>query len=65
MALFALGGGAALGLAPAALRRLQDAGKRLRQDWGPRIAGGLLAATAAWALGIDLAHRISEWCGLA
>jgi hypothetical protein len=65
MALFALGGGVALGLAPAALRRLQDAGNRLRRDWGPRIAGGLLAATAAWALGIDLAHRISEWCGLA
>lgn len=65
MALFALGSGIALGLAPAAFRKLQDLGNRLRKDWGTRIAGGLLAATAAWALWMDLAHRIAEWCGLA
>lgn len=65
MALFALGSGISLGLAPSALRRLQDWGNSLRKDWGTRIAGALLAATAAWALWADLAHRIAELCGLA
>ena len=65
MALFAIGSGISLGLAPAALRRLQDLGNRLRKDWGTRIAGLLLAATAAWALWMDVAHRVAEWCGLA
>lgn len=65
MALFAIGSGISLGLAPAALRRLQDLGNRLRKDWGTRIAGGLLAATAAWALWMDVFHRFAQWCGLA
>jgi uncharacterized protein len=65
MALFAVGSGISLGLAPAALRRLQDMGNRLRKDWGTRIAGGLLTATAAWALWMDVAHSIAQWCGLA
>lgn len=65
MALFAAGSGISLGLAPAALRRLQDMGNRLRKDSGTRIAGLLLAATAAWALWMDVAHRVAEWCGLA
>lgn len=65
MALFAVGSGISLGLAPSALRRLQQLGNRLRKDWGTRIAGGLLAATAAWALWMDVAHRVAEWCGLA
>lgn len=65
MALFALGSGISLGLAPAALRRLQYLGNRLRKDWGTRIAGGLLALTAAWALWMDVAHRVAEWCGIA
>jgi len=65
MALFAVGSGISLGLAPTALRRLQDLGNRLRKDWGSRIAGALLAATAAWALWMDLAHRVAQWCGLA
>jgi uncharacterized protein len=65
MALFAIGSGISLGLAPAALRRLQDLGNRLRKDWGTRIAGGLLAATAAWALWMDVATRFLEWCGVA
>jgi hypothetical protein len=64
MALFAVGSGISLGLAPAALRRLQDLGNRLRKDWGTRIAGGLLAATAAWALWMDVATRFLEWCGV-
>jgi sulfite exporter TauE/SafE len=65
MALFAAGSGISLGLAPAALRRLQDVGNRLRKDSGTRIAGLLLAATAAWALWMDVAHRVAVWCGLA
>jgi sulfite exporter TauE/SafE len=65
MALFAVGSGISLGLAPAALRKLQDWANSLRKDWGTRIAGLLLAATAAWALWMDLAHRVAEWCGLA
>ena len=64
MALFAVGSGISLGLAPSALRRLQELGNRLRKDWGTRIAGGLLALTAAGALWMDVAHRVAEWCGL-
>lgn len=64
MALFALGSGISLGLAPSALRKLQAVGNRLRRDAGTRIAGGLLALTAAWALWMDVAHRVAEWCGL-
>ncbi|WP_309246652.1 sulfite exporter TauE/SafE family protein [Ramlibacter montanisoli] len=65
MALFAIGSGISLGLAPSAFRKLQEMGNRLRKDWGTRIAGLLLAATAAWALWMDMAHRVAEWCGLA
>ncbi|MBE7367766.1 sulfite exporter TauE/SafE family protein [Ramlibacter pallidus] len=65
MALFAVGSGISLGLGPAALRRLQLLGNRLRKDSGTRIAGALLAATAAWALWMDVAHRVAVWCGLA
>lgn len=64
MALFAVGSGISLGLAPSALRKLQEFGNRLRNDWGTRIAGGLLALTAAWALWMDVAHRVAQWCGL-
>jgi len=64
MALFAIGSGISLGLAPSALRRLQDLGNRLRKDWGTRIAGGLLALTAAGALWMDVAQRVAQWCGL-
>ncbi|RYF18984.1 MAG: sulfite exporter TauE/SafE family protein [Comamonadaceae bacterium] len=62
MALFAIGSGISLGLAPAVFDRLQALGNRLRKDWGTRIAGLLLAATAIWALWMDLAPRIAEWC---
>ena len=64
MALFAAGSGISLGLAPSALRKLQEIGNRMRKDWGTRIAGGLLALTAAFALWTDLAHRVAEWCGI-
>ncbi|MEO5671800.1 MAG: sulfite exporter TauE/SafE family protein [Ramlibacter sp.] len=58
MALFALGSGLSLSLAPVLYARL-------RQDWGTRIAGALLVATALWALWMDMADRIALWCGLA
>lgn len=64
MALFAVGSGISLGLAPSALRKLQDMGNRVRKDWGTRVAGGLLAATAVWALWMDLGKRVAEWCGI-
>jgi len=64
MALFAVGSGISLGLAPSLLRRLQKLGNSVRNDWGTRIAGGLLALAAAWALWVDVAHRVAEWCGL-
>jgi len=64
MALFALGSGISLGLAPGLLRRLQALGNRWRRDSGTRLAGALLAGAAAWALWADLAHRIAVWCGL-
>jgi len=65
MALFALGSGVSLGLAPSLLARLRSWGDRWRRDTGTRLAGALLAATAAWALWADVAHRIAVWCGLA
>ena len=65
MALFALGSGVSLALAPWLFARLRQSGNRLRQDAGTRIAGLLLAAAAAWALWLDVAHRIALWCGLA
>jgi uncharacterized protein len=65
MALFALGSGLSLSLAPALYARLQQAGNRMRQDWGTRAAGALLVLAALWALWMDMAHRIAVWCGLA
>jgi len=65
MALFALGSGASLSLAPHLFARLQQQGNRLKQDWGTRAAGLLLVAASAWALWHDVAHRIAVWCGLA
>ena len=65
MALFAVGSGVSLSLAPPLLARLQQAGNRWRQDWGTRAAGALLVLAAAWGLWMDLAHRVAVWCGLA
>lgn len=64
MALFAVGSSVSLLLAPWLFARLQQTGNRLRQDWGTRAAGGLLALAAAWALWMDLAHRVAIWCGI-
>lgn len=55
MALFALGGSAALTLAPQLFARLRD-------GWGTRAAGGMLALVAAAALWVDTAYRIAAWC---
>jgi uncharacterized protein len=65
MALFALGSGVSLALAPGALKWLRQAGNRFKQDWGTRAAGFLLVLAALWALWMDLAHRIAIWCGIA
>jgi sulfite exporter TauE/SafE len=58
MALFALGSGAGMGAFPLLLGRVRRAGGR----WPVRAGGVLLAAAAAWALWMDLAHRLPEWC---
>jgi sulfite exporter TauE/SafE len=62
MALFAAGSSLGLIAGPGVLARIRDAGNRLRQDWGTRVAGGLLAATALFALWMDLGERIALWC---
>jgi sulfite exporter TauE/SafE len=62
MALFAAGSSVSLVLAPLLLQKLQGKANHLRQDWGTRLAGLLLATTAAWALWMDLAPRYALWC---
>ena len=64
MALFAIGSGASLVLAPLLFTRLKRAGNLLREDAGTRLAGCLLVVAAAWALWMDLAHRVAVWCAL-
>jgi uncharacterized protein len=64
MALFALGSGVSLGLAPWLLAQLRRAGDGARREWGTRAAGALLVAVTLWALWIDMAHRVALWCGL-
>lgn len=34
----------------------------VRQDWGTRLAGGMLMGIAAWALWMDLIYKPSLWC---
>ena len=65
MALFALGSGVSLGLAPSVLAWLRRAGDGACREWGTRAAGALLVAASLWALWIDMAHRVAVWCGLA
>jgi len=65
MALFGLGSGLWLALAPALLAKLAQFGDRFKQDWGTRAAGFLLVLAALWALWMDTAQRIAIWCGLA
>jgi sulfite exporter TauE/SafE len=65
MALFALGSGIWLAAAPHLLSTLRERANQARQDWGTRISGLLLVFAAVFALWVDLAHRIAQWCGLA
>lgn len=65
MALFALGSGLSLGLAPAVLRAVQRFGNRLRNEWGTRLAGVLLVGAALFALWKDVFHPLAAWCGIA
>lgn len=65
MALFAAGSGLWLAAAPKLFIALRDKANRMRQDWGTRISGLLLVAAAVFALWVDLAHRVAEWCGIA
>ena len=59
MALFALGSGAVLWLAPWLLRRLGRGGSG---SWGMRIAGLALLLTSAWGLWMGLMHDQAPWC---
>jgi uncharacterized protein len=65
MALFAAGSAVSLAIAPKVLDRLERGGTQIGKDWGTRASGFLLILAAAWALWMDLAHRIAVWCGLA
>ena len=60
MALFAVGGGVALAAAP----RLFAALRGLGHGIGARASGLLFVAAGGWALWMDMAARISAWCGL-
>lgn len=67
MALFALGSGITLWAGPRlwlrwAARREVPA---LSGDWGVRLAGAALAASAAGALWMDLVHDTAPWCVVA
>jgi hypothetical protein len=62
MALFALGSGVSLALAPWLWQRLQRSPGGARREWGTRLAGVLLAAVAVRAVWIDLSHQIAIWC---
>ncbi len=62
MGLFAAGSSLGLVAGPGILARIRDAGNRFRQDWGTRVAGGLLAGAALFALWMDVSERIALWC---
>lgn len=65
MALFALGTTVSLALGPWLWTRLLRSGTghspRFR-DWGIRLAGLSLAASAAWGLWSGLVHQTAPWC---
>jgi uncharacterized protein len=58
MALFAAATLPGLTVWPALLDRLRLLGR----SWGTRLAGLLVTAGAAWGLGMEVAHRVSQWC---
>lgn len=63
MALFAIGSGLSLVLAPWVWQSLRQ-GKLgpARKEWGTRLAGVLLAGVALQAVWMDLARQIEIWC---
>ncbi|MFZ4622783.1 MAG: sulfite exporter TauE/SafE family protein [Rhodoferax sp.] len=59
MALFALGTSVSMMLGPWLWLRF---GSNSNGDWGVRLAGVALAASAAWALWMAYAHNDAPWC---
>ena len=59
MALFAVGTSVSMMLGPWLWLRLKGDGSG---DWGVRLAGLALAASAAWALWLAYAHNAAPWC---
>jgi uncharacterized protein len=59
MALFAAGSGVSMMAGSTLWLRLQGAGKA---QWGVRLAGLALAASALWALWMGLVHETAPWC---
>ena len=59
MALFALGTSLSMMLGPWLWLRF---GSNRNGDWGVRLAGLALAASAAWALWMAYAHDTAPWC---
>ena len=59
MALFALGSSVSMMAGPWLWLRLRGAGTG---QWGVRLAGAALAASAAWALWMGLVHDTAPWC---
>lgn len=62
MAAFALASSPGLLAAPLLLRKLLA--RPGRETWAPRLAGLMLAAASAWALGHGLWAKVAEFCGL-
>ena len=62
MVLFAVGSGIWLVAAPRLVAVLHERAGRLRSGLGVRVTGFLLAASAVFAIWVDLAHRIAQWC---
>jgi len=64
MALFALGSGITMLAGPWLWLRLaaRTPSAAATGDWGVRLAGAALAASAAWALWMGLVHDKAPWC---
>lgn len=62
MALFGAGSGLWLVGGPWVWTQLKTRLNALRNEWGSRVAGGLLCAVAGWALWMDLVYKPSLWC---
>lgn len=59
MALFALGSSVSMMAGPWLWLRLRGAGTG---QWGVRLAGAALAASAGWGLWMGLVHDTAPWC---